>query len=395
MTVADSTKRRPHKPYPEFPLFAHNNGQWCRKIRGKLYSFGKWADSTAALKKHNAEYSYLKEGIAPPDSFDGWRLDDVINEYLSVQEDRLSHGEIVERSFESAEYCGNLIVEFIPKHRALESLRPEDFRILRNGILKRFSPAAARVNMSRIRSIFKFAYDEQLITKPVFYGRGFTPPTKASLRKARNAKPKKLYTADQISNLLALASPALKAMSLLSINTGMNNSDLCNLKERHIDFKTGWLDYPRHKTGIQRRALLWPETLKALKEYEAVRPTPLVQFADYLFITSAKRQWGHSSLPSEFRKLRESVNTKRNKKGEIVTDKDGLPKLLKPLPIPHGTFGYFRHTFETVAGGSRDQVAVDAIMGHVDGSMAAEYREGIENDRLEAVANHVRTWLLL
>lgn len=175
----------------------------------------------------------------------------------------------------------------------------------------------------------------------------------------------------------------------------MNNSDLCNLKERHIGFKTGWLDYPRHKTGIQRRALLWPETLKALKEYEAVRPTPLVQFADYYFITSAKRQRGHSSLPSEFRKLRESVNTKRNKKGEIVTDKDGLPKMQNPLPIPHGTFGYFRHTFETVAGGSRDQVAVDAIMGHVDGSMAAEYREGIEDDRLEVVANHVRKWLFL
>ena len=73
MTIADSTKARPQKPYPEYPLFAHNNGQWCRKIRGKIYSFGKWSDPTAALKKHNAEYSYLKEGISPPDNFDGWR----------------------------------------------------------------------------------------------------------------------------------------------------------------------------------------------------------------------------------------------------------------------------------------------------------------------------------
>jgi hypothetical protein len=25
----------PPKPYPEFPLTAHPNGQWCKKIRGK------------------------------------------------------------------------------------------------------------------------------------------------------------------------------------------------------------------------------------------------------------------------------------------------------------------------------------------------------------------------
>lgn len=395
MTVANSTKARPQKPYPEFPLFAHNNGQWCRKIRGKLFSFGKWDDPTAALKKHNAEYSNLKEGIAPSDSFDGWRVGDVINEYLSIQEDRVALGEIVERSFESAEYCGKLIVEFIPKQRAVDSLKPEDFRKLRNGLLKRFSPAAARVNMSRIRTIFKFAYDEQLISKPVFYGQGFKPPAKATLRKARNEKPKKLFIPGQIKMLVDYASPALKAMILLSINTGMNNSDLRNLKERHIDFETGWMDYPRFKTGIQRRGKLWPETLNALKDYRAIRITPLVQFADYFFITSAKRQWGRWSLPGEFRKLRESANSKRNKKGEIVTDKGGLPILLDPLPIPHGTFGYLRHTFETIAGGSRDQVAVDAIMGHVDSSMASEYREGIQDDRLEAVANHVRQWLLL
>jgi hypothetical protein len=38
-----------------------------------------------------------------------------------------------------------------------------------------------------------------------------------------------------------------------------------------------------------------------------------------------------------------------------------------------------RRTFETVAGASKDQVAVDNIMGHVVESMAAVYREGIED----------------
>jgi integrase len=56
-------------------------------------------------------------------------------------------------------------------------------------------------------------------------------------------------------------------------------------------------------------------------------------------------------------------------------------------------FYTLRHNFETIAGGSKDQVAVDALMGHVDSSMAAVYREGIEDDRLRAVTDHVHLWL--
>jgi integrase len=56
-------------------------------------------------------------------------------------------------------------------------------------------------------------------------------------------------------------------------------------------------------------------------------------------------------------------------------------------------FYALRHTFETVAGASRDQVAVNAIMGHVDSSMSGVYRERIDDERLRAVADYVRKWL--
>jgi integrase len=70
-------------------------------------------------------------------------------------------------------------------------------------------------------------------------------------------------------------------------------------------------------------------------------------------------------------------------------------KLLKRLKLHRRGIGFYTlcHTFETEAGGSKDQVAVNAIMGHVDETMAANYRERIDDARLQAVVDHVHRWL--
>ena len=69
-------------------------------------------------------------------------------------------------------------------------------------------------------------------------------------------------------------------------------------------------------------------------------------------------------------------------------------RLLKKLGINgNRNFYAIRHVFETIGGESRDQVAVNAIMGHVDDSMAAVYRERISDERLQAVVQTVHAWL--
>jgi integrase len=69
-------------------------------------------------------------------------------------------------------------------------------------------------------------------------------------------------------------------------------------------------------------------------------------------------------------------------------------KLLDDLGIcGNRNFYCFRHVFETVGGEAKDQVAVDAIMGHVRNDMASVYRERISDNRLRAVSDHVRQWL--
>jgi integrase len=70
-------------------------------------------------------------------------------------------------------------------------------------------------------------------------------------------------------------------------------------------------------------------------------------------------------------------------------------ELLGTLRLNRAGLGFYalRHTFETIAGESRDQVAVDLVMGHADPSMGAVYRERVGDDRLQAVVNVVRAWL--
>jgi hypothetical protein len=50
---------KPSKPYPEFPLYAHNNKRWTKKIRTKTHFFGPWSDPDGAvgrMAKKDAEF---------------------------------------------------------------------------------------------------------------------------------------------------------------------------------------------------------------------------------------------------------------------------------------------------------------------------------------------------
>jgi integrase len=170
----------------------------------------------------------------------------------------------------------------------------------------------------------------------------------------------------------------MKAMLLLAVNSGCGNADLGRLPLQALDLPGGWLEYPRPKTGIARRCPLWPETVNAIRESLSSRQRPKDQERDerLVFITKYGQPW-----------FKEGTSTNPLSQA--------FRKLCQLLGIYRKGIGFYslRHTFETIAGGSKDQVAVNHIMGHVDESMAGEYREGVADDRLQTVAETVRRWL--
>jgi integrase len=173
--------------------------------------------------------------------------------------------------------------------------------------------------------------------------------------------------------------PALRAMVLLGINCGFGNTDCATLPMSALSLDSGWLDYPRPKTGIGRRVPLWPETVAAIRRAIAVRPEPADHESSGLVVlTSIGTPWLRPSAS-----YRSDQLTKR------------FIEVLQKLRMHRERFGFYtlRHVFRTVADAARDTPAVDLIMGHADHSMRDHYVERIEDDRLRAVTDHVRNWL--
>lgn len=78
---------KPGKPYPGFPLTPHPNGQWCRRIRGKVHFFGVWADPMAALGDYNRQAADLHAGRGPPETkaHGTPTIKDIANTFLAIQ----------------------------------------------------------------------------------------------------------------------------------------------------------------------------------------------------------------------------------------------------------------------------------------------------------------------
>ncbi len=375
-------KTAARKPHPDFPLFAHATDRWAKKIRGKLHYFGKVStdtQGTAALEKWLDEKDDLLAGRVPRAKREGLTVKYLLNHFLTAKQARVDSDEILSQTRDEYHATCKLIEDAFGLDRFVDDLRVEDFQQLRSSMAKKWGPARLANQIQRVRSVFKYAYENDLIDKPIRFGSEFKKPSAKTMRKERAKRGPRLFQPKELQAMFGAASPQIKAMLLLGINAGFGCTDCATLPLRALDLKGGWVNFPRPKTGVSRRCPLWTETIDAVKLAIKHRPDAKDDtLRSLVFI--GQRGAGFA----------QAKQTHWLVSGETVA-------LLKRLKLHRPGIGFYalRHTFQTVAEEAHDLAAVQSIMGHAPSSndMSAVYRERISDERLRAVADHVHQWL--
>lgn len=381
---------KPPKPYVGYPLTPHNSGKWMKKIRGTVHYFGRWGKIVngtmerlsgdgwrEALDLYKAQAEDLHAGRTPRvKNPDGLTLKDLCNRFLTAKTRKKASGELSPRSFQELNQTTDRLIEHFGKDRLVDDIVAEDFEGLRAELAKKWGPVRLANEITRIKSVFKYAYDNGMLDKPIRYGSEFKKPDKSVLRRHKASNGKKLIDAETIRKLIKAADPPMRAMILLAVGCGYGNSDLANLQQSMID--GNWIDYPRPKSGIERRSPLWEETKEAIKAAIAVRPTPADEAdANCVFLTARGNRW---------------VKNNETSRTDAVALEFG--KLTKAAGIRKGIGIYtLRHVFQTVADTARDPISTKFLMGHADATMSGVYREFVSDENLIAVSQHVHRWL--
>ncbi|WP_182865017.1 tyrosine-type recombinase/integrase [Rhodopirellula sp. JC639] len=373
MSVKDGTTR-PSKPHKDFPLYAHASGQWAKTIRGKKYFFGTWDDPDAALAKYRASIDAILAGATPTTPSGPGTVGWLCNTFMDAQQAKCDQGDLAKRTLKDYHRVCKYIAEIFGKGRRLETLGPADFQFMRSKFSPDWSPATINTRIRDVSIVFKFAYDVEAVPTRINTGPNFKRVSKKRQRLHKRNQNTKRFTAAEIHKLIDAAPVQLRAMIYLGINAGYGPADCGRLSVSDIDFKRHWLRGLREKTGIERSAWLWPETMAAIRDAMEIRPPARKpEWDDLVFMTTHRKPWyvdGENTSPIQqaFKKAAEAAGVYRKGVGHYA----------------------LRHTLETEGG--TDQAAIDFIMGHVEGTMAGEYREGVPDERVKKVCQQMRKW---
>jgi integrase len=397
-----ASRRKPGKPYPSFPLTAHPNGQWCKKIRGKVHFFGTWVDPDAALAKYLGVAADLHAGRDPASVSSGeLTVKEMGNEFLASQMERVSSGQIGGRWFEDCRRVVRHFAKHMGVSRPAAALSASDFQRYRRLLVtqglsgqKGLGVFALTRAIAAVRAMFKWAFDTGLLKQTPRWGKGFARPSVVEFRRSRamydRENGKRLFTSEQVRSLIKAAGPALRAATLLGINGGFGNSDCSALPIAAVDLKAAIIDFERPKTAVRRVVPLWPETITALKTLlTAERVAPATEAAAPLVFRT------ESGLPVVRQIMRAGGDGEFEKVTHIDRLSDWFDELLAAKKLKRRGIGFYtlRHTFRTWADETNDQHAIHLIMGHAIPGMSGIYVEEIGVERLRKVVNHVRSKL--
>jgi integrase len=364
-TVSNSKKRK--KRSDKFPLTLHPTGQYCKKIKGKLYYFG--TNKREALQRYleDAVFLHSVKGQRRNMTSGNVSIKTLCNLYLDRQNSRVQAGELTIRHYTDQVNSLRKFVRFLGQHCMVNTITTLDLQNYKRKLQKSYN-SANRINLhiAIVKSMFHWAKKNEVLE--------VIPNIDAVSKVQLVRKNRPTFTTEQIRKLLKASEPQMKAMILLGLNCGFGNTDCSELLWENIDFKKSRVHYPRGKTGINRDLALWPETVKALKN--------LTRTNERVFNTPTGKPWVRMIETTD-----KASNVKYTNNDSVGKEFSKLIKKLN-LEVEKGVGFYtLRRTAATLTARSGDPFAVQRLLGHADLKMATTYVQDVSEQTDRAINN--------
>jgi len=359
--VQPNSKRKTRSD--KFPLTLHKTGQFCKKIKGKLYYFGN--DKKKALARYIEQAPYLHTGKAEKARLDvqTMTLKTLCNLYLDYQNSRVQTKEITARHYVDEVGSLKMLARFFGPNRDVAEITALDLQNYKRRLTKAYAQNRTNLNLAIMKAIFHWAQKNDVL-KMI--------PNIAAVSKVKIVrKEKTVFTADQVEVLLRMASLQIKTMIWLGLNCGFGSTDCSELLWNHVNLEEGRVRFPRIKTGIDRNLPLWPETIQALKK--------LPQINERVFNTKTGQPWVRIS-----EKVGKNGEVKYVSNNALVHE---FSRLIKKAGIKtEKGVGFYtlRRTAATLAVKSGDPFAVQKLLGQADLKMASVHVQDVseQTDRV-------------
>lgn len=351
----------------KFPLTLHPTGQYCKKIKGKMYYFG--SDKKEAIQRYLDQAAYLhgcQTNLEKPTS-DNMTLKQLCEMYLTYQYSKLQANDLTASHYNEQIGSLNKLIAFLGQTIEVNKISTLDLQNYKRKIQKsHVSASRLNLHISIMKALFHWARKNDILEH--------IPNIDAVSRDKIVHHEKFTFDHEQIGKLLTAADVKMRAMIWLGLNCGFGCTDCSELKWADLDLVNDRVKLPRKKTGILRDLPLWPETIDALKI--------IPKTGALVFYTSRGNPFVHT-----FAKTDSNGNRKYSTQNTITTKFSRLIKKSR-LKVPNGTGFYtLRRTAATIAARSGDPFAVQRLLGHANLQMATRYVQDVSKQTDKVIEN--------
>jgi integrase len=366
--------------HPDFPLTPHPNGQWAKKIRGVVHYFGPLANVQGALNLWLREKDYLIAGVVPPAADRSLTVACLVDNYIDDMIGRIAARKAARGTLYNYTAVRAACIESGISVVAVSSLKPSHFAALEKHLESKLSLATQGKIIVGVRSILKWGRQMRMVSGEIDFGPRFHPPAIHEVEADRDERGiSRWIDREPILAAINASTPTIRLAILLGVNCGFYPADTIAITTDriHLDGDTPYHDFRRVKTGRRRMAVLWPETVEAIREYESKREPS--QEGERTLI-----------LDSHGRPMSKCGGTSYLSRG-FVRSMGAYGALRAGAGI-----GSLRHVYGTVVDLVPDQAMIDLTMGHTNKSLQKRVYSQFnlnELSRLKVIADTVRHWL--